>query len=33
VAYVAHLFGFVFGLLVGLIVRAASSRPGPVYRS
>ena len=32
VAYVAHVFGFVFGLLVGLIVRAASNRPGPVYR-
>ena len=32
VAYVAHVFGFVFGLLVGLIVRAASSQPGPAYR-
>jgi len=32
VAYVAHVFGFVFGLLVGLLVRAASTRPGPAYR-
>ena len=29
VAYVAHLFGFVFGLLVGLVVRAASTAPRP----
>jgi membrane associated rhomboid family serine protease len=27
VAYVAHVFGFLAGLLVGLIVRAGSSRP------
>ena len=27
VAYVAHVFGFVCGLLVGLVVRAASSGP------
>ena len=29
VAYVAHLFGFVFGLVVGLLVRAASTEPRP----
>ncbi len=27
VAYVAHVFGFLAGLLVGLVVRAAGSRP------
>jgi membrane associated rhomboid family serine protease len=27
VAYVAHLFGFVTGMLVALVVRAASARP------
>ena len=27
VAYVAHVFGFLAGLLVGLVVRAASSQP------
>jgi membrane associated rhomboid family serine protease len=27
VAYVAHVFGFLFGLLVGLVVRASSSQP------
>jgi membrane associated rhomboid family serine protease len=30
VAYVAHVFGFVAGLLVGLAVRAASSGPARV---
>ena len=30
VAYVAHVFGFVAGLLVGLVVRAASSGAAPV---
>jgi membrane associated rhomboid family serine protease len=29
VAYVAHVFGFVFGLLVGLLVRVASAEPRP----
>jgi membrane associated rhomboid family serine protease len=29
VAHLAHVFGFVFGLLVGLVVRAASRRPQP----
>jgi membrane associated rhomboid family serine protease len=32
VAYVAHVIGFVAGTLVGLLVRAASTRPGPAYR-
>jgi membrane associated rhomboid family serine protease len=29
VAYLAHVFGFVAGMLVGLLVRAASARPAP----
>ena len=29
VAYVAHVFGFVAGMLVGLLARAAGSRPRP----
>jgi len=29
VAYVAHLFGFIAGMLVGLVVRAASTGPRP----
>jgi membrane associated rhomboid family serine protease len=30
VAYLAHVFGFVAGMLVGLLVRAASTRPAPL---
>jgi len=33
VAYVAHVFGFVFGVLVGLLVRAASKEPRPPPRA
>jgi membrane associated rhomboid family serine protease len=29
VAYVAHVFGFVAGMLIGLVVRAAGHRPRP----
>jgi membrane associated rhomboid family serine protease len=29
IAYVAHVFGFIFGLLIGLLVRAASKGDGP----
>jgi membrane associated rhomboid family serine protease len=32
VAYVAHVFGFIAGMLVGLVVRAASAGPRPVGR-
>jgi membrane associated rhomboid family serine protease len=33
VAYVAHVFGFIAGLLVGLVVRAASAGARPVRRA
>jgi len=32
VAYLAHVFGFLAGALVGLAMRAAGSRPGAIPR-
>jgi membrane associated rhomboid family serine protease len=32
VAYLAHVFGFIFGALVGLVMRSAGPRPGSVSR-